>query len=254
MIDTHSHIYLDDFSEDFDETVSRAKNVGISNIVLPNIDINSIENMFRVCDQDEAYFKPLLGLHPTSVNKLFERDLKTIFDLYNERKFYGIGEIGIDLYWDKTHIEEQIKAFQFQVDFAIQNHLPIVIHTRDSFSETFDALKVFNPAKIHGVFHSFTGGSDEISAISKLGNFYFGINGIVTFKNSDLRNHLNEIELARLLLETDSPYLAPVPFRGKRNESSYLYYICKHIAENMNLPFEEVDLITSNNAKMLFNL
>ena len=254
MIDTHSHIYLSEFDSDRPEVISRSKNIGIEKIILPNIDLESFEQLLSTYQSDPDYFVMLNGLHPTSVNADFKSELNLLLEKYEDNDFRGIGEIGIDLYWDKTFLESQKEAFRIQIDFAIQHNIPFVIHARDSFIEIFGVLKEFSPGKLNGVFHSFSGGTDEIRQISKLGNFYFGINGIVTFKNSDLRNVLKNIGLSRILLETDAPYLTPVPYRGKRNESSYLYYICKHIAEHTRNDFEKVDEITTANATELFNL
>ncbi|MFC0878364.1 TatD family hydrolase [Saccharicrinis sp. FJH2] len=254
MIDTHSHIYLSEFDTDRTEVISRSKNVGVDKIILPNIDLESYPQLISTYKLAPDYFTILNGLHPTSVNTGFRAELNSLLEMINDHEFKGIGEIGIDLYWDKTYINEQKEAFRIQIDFAIQHNLPFVIHARDSFSEIFTVLKEFSPGKLNGVFHSFTGGLEEIQKINKLGNFYFGINGVVTFKNSNLRNVLKDIGLNRLLLETDSPYLTPVPYRGKRNESSYLYYICRHISEHTGDDFQKVDEITTRNAIDLFNL
>lgn len=254
MIDTHSHIYLEDFKEDKADVIERCKNVGVSHIVLPNIDTDSFGDLIDTYQIDNAFFSVLNGLHPTSVKENYQSELKTLFEQFDTYNFKGIGEIGIDLYWDSTYLEQQFKAFEYQIDYAIQKQLPIIIHARESFKEIFQVLKRFNPSKLRGVFHSFTGNKNEIDTINKLGDFYFGINGIVTFKNASLREQLPHIGLNRLLLETDAPYLAPVPFRGKRNESSYLYYICKHIAEQLSEDFQKVDEMTTQNAKNVFNI
>ncbi|MFB6319195.1 TatD family hydrolase [Saccharicrinis sp. FJH54] len=254
MIDTHSHIYLSEFNSDRLAVIERSKNAGVEKIILPNIDLESIEQLRSTHNGDPDYIEMLNGLHPTSVKADFKTELDKLFDFHADNEFRGIGEIGIDLYWDKTFIEEQKEAFRLQIDFAIQHNLPFVIHARDSFAEIFEVLKEFNPGTLNGVFHSFSGGISEINQINKLGNFYFGINGIVTFKNSGLRDVIKDIGLDRILLETDAPYLTPVPYRGKRNESSYLYYICKHIAEHTGADFDKIDEITTRNATELFNL
>lgn len=254
MIDTHSHIYLEEFDNDRPEVLERCKEKGITQIVLPNIDSESFNSLISTYQTGHTFFTMLNGLHPTSVKNNYKEELRFLFDRFDDFNFKGVGEIGIDLYWDKTFYRQQVKAFEYQIDFALQHQLPFIIHARDSFPEIFKVLKRFEPEKLFGVFHSFTGGTSEINTINKLGNFYFGINGIVTFKNSDLRNVLSQIGLNRILLETDAPYLSPVPFRGKRNESSYLYYICKHIAEHMGEKFETVDAVTTASAKTLFDL
>jgi TatD DNase family protein len=254
MIDTHSHTYLSEFDSDRSDVISRSKKAGVEKIILPNIDLESFDQLISTYQSEPDYFVILNGLHPTSVNANFKKELNTLLNRFDAHDFKGIGEIGIDLYWDKTFLTEQKEAFRTQIDFAIQHNIPFVIHARDSFPEIFNVLKEFAPGKLHGVFHSFSGGTDEISQINKLGDFYFGINGIVTFKNSDLRKVLNDIGLNRILLETDAPYLTPAPYRGKRNESSYLYYICKHIAEHTGHDFQKADEITTRNSKELFSI
>jgi TatD DNase family protein len=254
MIDTHSHIYLDDFSDDRREMINRAKEREVTKIILPNIDKESYNKLMLTQNEYEDICLSLNGLHPTSVKKNYKEELAFLLDKFEHHKFIGVGEIGIDLYWDKTFILEQKDAFEMQVDFAIQSNLPIVIHARESFTEIFNSLEKFDPKKLTGVFHSFSGSHAEIEKIKQLGDFNFGINGIVTFKNSTLKHALKAIGLQRILLETDAPYLAPVPFRGKRNEPAYLYYICKCISENFDVSPTEVDRVTTLNAKTLFNI
>lgn len=254
MIDTHSHIYLNQFDEDREEAIFRAKKAGISKIILPNIDKESLPDLLKCSETFSDYCIALNGLHPTSVNANYKSELSFLLESFDTHTFYGVGEIGIDLYWDKTFLKEQTEAFETQVDFAIQNNMPIVIHARDSFNEIFNSLKRFKNQNLNGVFHSFSGDENDVIEIEKLGNFYFGINGIVTFKNSRLKDVLKQIGINRLLLETDSPYLAPVPFRGKRNESSYLSYICEFIAQYINIDTDALDAETTKNANTLFNL
>lgn len=254
MIDSHAHIYLDAFKDDRNEIIERARNVGISHIVLPNIDVSTHMDMLATQRAYPKMCSVLIGLHPTSVNKDYKAELDKLFNNIETSGYIGVGEIGIDLYWDKTYFNEQVKAFEYQIDFSIENNLPIVIHARDSFQDIFKVLKRFDKNKLRGVFHSFTGGADEIKTIRSLGDFYFGINGIVTYKNSALTNALPHIGLEKILIETDAPYLSPTPNRGKRNEPSYLYYICKFIANSTGVDFEELDSITTKNAKSLFNL
>ena len=251
LIDTHSHIYLPEFDEDRNEIVLEAVNKGIQHIFLPNIDSQSIDPMLSLCNKFPKVCYPMIGLHPTSVDKNFENELNIVEKLLTEKHFIGIGECGIDLYWDKTFIKEQEQAFAFQLQLAKKYNLPVIIHARESFKEIYNILEKEWDNTLRGVFHSFTGNMEDVTRINEFG-FYFGINGIVTFKNSGLKDAVKHIDINRILLETDAPYLAPVPKRGKRNKSSYLIYIAEKIAEIFNLSFENVSELTTNNAKQLF--
>lgn len=251
FIDTHSHIYTDDFKSDRIEVIQRAKESGIEKIVIPNIDTSSIRSLLNLTDSAPEYFIPLIGLHPTSVKEDFREELQIMDYWINKRKFYGIGEIGIDLYWDKTFIAEQVEAFETQVEWAIKYQMPVVIHVRDSYNEVMEVLHRHNNPLLKGVFHSFTGTVEQAQEITELG-FKIGLGGIVTFKNSGLDKVVPEIALEHIVLETDSPYLSPVPFRGKRNESAYITYIASKIAELKQTNPEEVGSVTSQNARDLF--
>jgi TatD DNase family protein len=251
FVDTHSHIYCEEFSSDRDDAVSRARQSGIDRVVLPNIDSSSIKPMLDLTDSSPDYFFPLMGLHPTSVKEDYRKELEILEYWLAKRKFYGIGEIGIDLYWDKTFLPEQSEVFSIQIDWAKQLKIPIVIHVRDSFAEVMEILHEKKDDSLRGVFHSFTGTIEEAGQITELG-FKMGIGGIVTFKKSGLDSVVSEISLQNILLETDSPWLAPVPHRGRRNECSYLPSIASKVAELHNVTIDEVARITTRNAFELF--
>lgn len=253
LIDSHSHIYSEEFNIDLDEVIKRAFENNIRKIVLPNIDSSSVKKMIDLVDQYPQVCFPLMGLHPTSVNADYKEELELVEFWLRRRKFNGIGEIGIDLYWDKTFIKEQMEAFRIQLQMAKAYKLPIVIHVRESFDEVFSVLTEEGTNDLTGVFHSFSGTVDQANMITDIG-FKIGVNGIVTFKNSGLDKVIEKIDLAHIILETDSPYLTPVPFRGKRNESSYLVYVAQKVAELHNLPVGIIEKITSQNAEDLFNI
>jgi len=252
MIDTHSHIYLEEFNDDRDEVVKRAKDAGITKILLPNIDVSSIGAMLGVEEENPGYCFSMMGLHPTSVNAGFENELETVSDWFNKRKFVGVGEVGVDLYWDKTFRAQQLIAFEEQVKWAKEKKLPVVIHSRDSFPEVFSVVDKLWDNDLKGVFHSFTGTEKELDHILEYRNFFVGLNGVFTFKNSDLRDFIKKAPIDRIVLETDAPYLTPVPFRGKRNEPAYVKYVCSHLAKVYGISDKEADEITTKNAERLF--
>ncbi|MCL6103280.1 MAG: TatD family hydrolase [Bacteroidetes bacterium] len=251
FVDSHSHIYSSDFSLDRDEVITRALEAGVERIVLPNIDSSSIKPLLDLTDTLPGVFFPLAGLHPTSVKDDFRKELQILEYWLGKRKFWGIGEIGIDLFWDKSFLEEQIEAFNTQIGWAKERDLPVVIHVRDSFPEVMEQLRKAYTPGLRGVFHSFTGNLEQAEQIIDLG-FKIGINGIITFKNSDLGETVKKIDPKHLLIETDSPWLAPVPHRGKRNECSYVVIVAAKIAELQGITLEKVARITSWNAKILF--
>ncbi len=253
LIDTHSHIYSEDFNDDLDEVVKRAFENNILKIILPNIDSSSIKKMLDLSAQYPQICFPLMGLHPTSVNEDFLEELELVEFWLKKRKFYGIGEIGIDLYWDKTFIKEQTEAFRVQIQMAKKYELPIVIHVRESFDEVFAVLKEEGVDGLNGVFHSFSGTIEQAQQVINLG-FKLGVNGIVTFKNSGMGQVIEKIDASHIILETDAPYLTPVPFRGKRNESSYLIYVAQKVAELHGAPVAEIARITTQNAERLFSV
>ncbi len=256
LVDTHCHIYLDDFDTDREQIIENAKNSGIDILLLPNVDTDTIENLHTVCKSYPTVCFPMMGLHPTSVNKSYPDALKTIETyLYNEQvKYYGVGEIGIDLYWDKTHLKEQKIVFEKQLEWSIDLNLPVAIHTRDAFPEVFDSIHKIGPEKLKGVFHSFTGTEEELEEIRNFKNFKIGINGVVTFKNSRLSEVISGLSPDYILLETDAPYLAPVPFRGKRNEPAYMIKTAEKVAEIFNLPLEMIINVTRQNTFDLFKI
>ncbi|SRR6056297_214860 len=253
LIDTHSHVYLPDFKGEEESLKERARNNHIHKIFLPNIDLSSIKPLMNLCSKDPGYFYPLMGLHPSSVDENYREVLNQIKSYFNNSKFYAIGEIGIDLYWDKTYINEQKQAFRDQIEWGKEMNLPIVIHARNSFDEIFEIIEELNDNNLYGIFHSFTGNIEQARYIISKG-FKIGINGIVTFKNANLDDVVKQIDINHLVLETDSPYLAPVPKRGKRNESSYLYYIAEKIADIYNIKIEEAAEITTKNALEIFGI
>ncbi|MBI9037513.1 MAG: TatD family hydrolase [Bacteroidales bacterium] len=252
FIDTHTHLYLNAFDEDFNQIIKNAIDKGVKYMLLPNIDSNSINKMLEICNDYPNNCFPMLGLHPTSVKSNFIEELKKLKKYLSNNTFYAIGEIGIDLYWDKTFIKEQVEAMMFQIFWAREYELPIVIHSRNSFNEVF---KILNDSKfpgMRGVFHCFSGSVDQArKVIDELG-FKLGIGGVVTFKNSGLDKVVKEIALENIVLETDSPFLAPMPFRGKRNESAYTIIIAEKIAAIKNISIEEVAETTTKTALELF--
>lgn len=253
FIDTHSHLYLSEFDNDRDEVITRALETGVDNICLPNIDAGSIKSMLVLVNKYPDNCFAMIGLHPTSIRKNYRDTLKEIRHFIRQEKFIAIGEIGIDLYRDDTYKKEQMNAFADQIVLAIENKFPIVIHIRESFDEVFKVLEEFKHGYPKGIFHSFTGNLDQANRAISMG-FKIGIGGIVTFKNSGLDKVVKHIPPEHIVLETDSPYLAPAPKRGRRNESSYLPYIAKKIAEIQDTTIKKIAGITTQNAEKLFNL
>jgi TatD DNase family protein len=251
--DSHTHLYLDAFKEDREQMINRALEAGVSRMFLPNIDSSSIRAMFKLVDRHPSHCFPMMGLHPTSVKENYSEELQTIEPYLDQKQIIAIGESGIDLYWDTSFQAQQEEAFRIQIQWARERQLPLVIHARESFREIFRILDEAGAPDLTGVFHSFTGTREELhKALSY--NFMIGINGIVTFKNSGLGEVLRDIPRDRILLETDAPFLAPHPYRGKRNESSYLLKTAAKVAEIYNLTQEEVGQITTSNASRLFQL
>jgi TatD DNase family protein len=253
LTDSHTHLYSDEFREDLDRLLEAAATEGITRFFMPNIDSASIEDMLAVEQRFPGKCFSMMGLHPCSVKENWKDEMRIVEEWLTKRKFAAIGEIGIDLYWDKTFIEEQKLVFKRQMELAVEYRLPIVIHTRDSFDITYGLVRDFNNKGLTGVFHCFTGNAEQARMVIELG-FYMGIGGVVTFKNGELDKVLPEIDLKDIVLETDAPYLAPVPFRGKRNEPYYLKKIAEKIAEIKNISVEEVAAFTTANAKKLFNM
>lgn len=252
LTDTHSHLYEDDFAEDREEAITRLKEKHVSNVYLPNIDKESIDKMLRLYKTDTNLFHIMMGLHPTSVGETYREDLEEIGRRLSSEEICGIGEIGIDLYWDKSFLKEQTDAFEIQVDQAVQKGLPIVIHTRKAFDETFNSLKKFDKKRLRGIFHCFSGSKEIAEEIFKIGDFHLGIGGVLTFKNAGLAQTVEQIPLERLVLETDCPFLTPAPYRGQRNETSYVYYVAEKLAEIKQISIEEIAEQTTKNAKKIF--
>jgi TatD DNase family protein len=253
LIDTHTHLYLPEFDADRDEAVNRAMSSGVVKMLMPNIDLHSVEQMLSAENRYPDICYPMIGLHPTSVKDDYNSQIDKLENLVTKHKFVAIGEIGIDLYWDKTLVEEQVIAFRRQIAFAIETGLPVVIHSRESFPQVFSVLDEFEGKGLQGVFHAFSGSIKDAEKATGMG-LKLGIGGIVTFKNSGLDKIVKETGPENLILETDSPYLAPVPHRGKRNESSYICIINKKLAEIFGMSEEEVASITFASATGLFHL
>lgn len=253
LIDTHSHIYSEDFHDDIDEVLQNAYKNDVKKIILPNIDSGSIKRLVDLSNNYPHVCYPLMGLHPTSVGADFREELSVVEYWLDKFKFYGIGEIGIDLYWDRTWFEQQKEALIYQVKLAKSKQLPIVIHVRESFNEVYDIVKAEQDGTLTGIFHCFSGDETEARKIIDLG-FLLGIGGVVTYKNSNLRSVLEKIDLKNIVLESDAPYLSPEPKRGKRNESSYLVYTAQKVADVYDLPIKELAEITTSNARKLFGI
>lgn len=254
FVDTHTHLFSPSFDEDRTEIVQRAIKAGIETMLLPNIDVESIEPMYNLCAQFPLNCFPMMGLHPGSVDEKWEENLEIIRKNLFERKNCAVGEIGMDLYWDKTFVNEQAEAFRRQVNWAKELNLPIVIHAREAFDEIFAIVDELNDERLTGVFHCFTGTLEQAKKIQNYGGFKLGIGGVLTYKKAGLDEILKDVELSELILETDSPYLPPTPHRGKRNESAYLLHIAEKLADVKGVSLTEVAKITSKNANELFKL
>jgi TatD DNase family protein len=254
LIDTHTHLYHDHFDSDRDDMMTRAVAAGVELMLLPNIDVASIGPMNELAAKWPDHTRMMMGLHPCHVNADFERELKVIRNELDTGKYIAVGEFGIDLYWDKTYLRQQQEAFRIQVQWAKELGLPIVLHVRDAFEEVFALLDELNDRQLSGVFHCFTGGIAEVERIDGYGGFYFGIGGVLTYKRSGLDGVLSSIPIEKMLLETDSPYLAPVPFRGKRNESGYVMHVAECASAVLGCTTAEVAKQTTENAQRLFRL
>ena len=253
IIDTHTHLYLNQFKDDVDLVIERAKNAGIDKFIFPAIDSSHFEDMHELRNRYPENIYLMSGLHPVSVKDNYKEELNLVLKSLETHNYVGIGEIGIDLYWDKTFLKQQQEAFEFQIRLAISNNLPIVIHCRDGFDEIFEILDAEKCSKMRGIFHCFTGTLVQANRAINLG-FNLGIGGVVTFKNGGIDKFLNKIDIKNIVLETDAPYLSPVPHRGKRNESFYVTYILKKISELYGLNEQEIAKITSKNALEIFNI
>lgn len=253
-IDTHAHLYADEFDTDRKEMVERALRDGVNTLLLPNIDMESVDPMLQLVKDFPNNCFPMMGLHPGYVKTDWEEQLKGMKPYFQSHKMVAVGEIGMDLYWDKTFVEEQKIAFQTQINWAKEFHLPIVIHAREAFDEIFAILDETIDERLTGVFHCFTGNIEQAQKIMSYPNFYMGIGGVVTYKKAALEDVLIHVPVEKIMLETDAPYLPPVPFRGKRNESAYLVYSAQRVAEIYQMKLGDLAQITSENAKKLFQI
>jgi TatD DNase family protein len=252
IIDSHTHIYLPEFAEDRKEMIQRALDAGVKKMYMPNIDSESIDLLTRLEEDYEGICLPMMGLHPCSVQENYKKELAIIEKRLSQGNYFAVGEIGLDYYWDKTHIDSQKESFRLQIKWAKELNSPIVIHSRDSTQDCIELVKEAKDERLNGIFHCFGGSVEEANQIIELG-FYLGIGGVLTYKKSGLDESLKEIDLKHLVLETDAPYLTPVPFRGKRNEPAYLTYIVQRLSEIKEVSVDEVCRITTENAERVFN-
>ncbi|MFV0483858.1 MAG: TatD family hydrolase [Bacteroidales bacterium] len=253
LFDTHAHLYLSDFDSDIDETLERAKVKGVDNIILPNIDKNSIAPLMALCGKYPNLLHPAMGLHPSDVKEDFEQQLALIKQELDRGKCVAVGEIGIDLYWDKTFISQQVEALKIQLQWAVDKDLPVILHVRDAFDEIFTVLEEFEKSNIRGVFHCFSGNKYQAKKAVGMG-FYLGIGGVLTYKKNNICDAVKGVPLERIVLETDAPFLTPVPNRGKRNESANVFFVAKRMSEERGITIEEVAKQTTKNACELFGL
>jgi TatD DNase family protein len=253
LTDTHTHLYSEEFADDRTEMIQRAINSGVSRFFVPSIDSSYTQKMYDLQTQFPSAIFLMMGLHPCYVKENFEQELAHVTAQLDLHKFHAIGEIGIDLFWDKTFLKQQQYAFQYQIQLAKKHKLAINIHCRDAFDEVFEVLESEKATDLFGIFHCFTGDFQQAQRAIDL-NMKLGIGGVVTFKNGKIDQFLRDIDLKNIVLETDSPYLAPVPFRGKRNESSYVKLVAQKVAEIYQLPIEEIAQITTENSKAIFGI
>jgi TatD DNase family protein len=251
LIDTHTHLYGPEFSKDIKAVIERAENEGVQQFYLPAIDSETHNAMVQLEADYPGKCFSMMGLHPCSVKEDYKQELALVSEWLGKRAFKAVGEIGLDYYWDKTFVEAQHDAFHQQIEWALHYQLPIVIHSRDSMADSIRMVREHQKGSLRGIFHCFTGTLEEAQQLTELG-FYLGIGGVVTYKNTHLREVVKAISMDHLVLETDAPYLTPVPFRGKRNESSYLKYVVEKIAEVKEIAVEEAARITTENAKKIF--
>ncbi|MGC6470549.1 MAG: TatD family hydrolase [Flavobacteriales bacterium] len=253
LIDTHTHLFSSKFDQDRHEVVKKAISKGVDKLLLPNINSSTIESMHQLCVDFPNHCLPMIGLHPCDVGENYVDEMVIIKKHLDKNKYVAIGEIGIDLYWDKSTLDIQKKCFRQQLNWAKEKQLPVAIHVRESFDEVFDVLEQLNDSTLNGVFHCFTGDENQANKAIEMG-FKLGVGGVVTFKNSGLDKTLKQIPIEHIVLETDSPYLTPSPYRGQRNESAYLPIIAEKLAEIYSLDIKDIAKITTENAKNLFKL
>jgi TatD DNase family protein len=251
IIDTHCHLYSEEFNDDIVEVIERAQAIGVQRFYLPGIDSSAIESMLNLEEKYPGICYPMMGLHPCYVKENYKEELGIVKEWLDKRRFVAVGEIGLDFYWDKTFTTQQYEAFEMQMEWALQASLPIVIHTRNAMQETINAVKPFAERGLKGIFHCFSGSYESAVQIINMG-FLLGIGGVVTYKNAGVAEVLQKIDLQHIVLETDAPYLTPVPFRGKRNESAYLQYVVDKLAGIKNVGAEGIADITTQNAIKIF--
>ena len=255
MIDTHSHLFAEEFADDLPQVIERAKAAGVRKVFMPNIDDTTIRELLEVCEAYKGFCYPMLGFHPTSVDGDYKARLMPMKKLLTEgHPYIAIGEVGMDLYWDKPYLKAQQAALDEQIHWALEYDLPLIIHCREAFPELFEVLSPYKNTNLSGIFHSFTGNAEEAEQLSDYPAFRIGINGVVTFKKSTLPETLKNVPLGKIVLETDSPYLAPVPNRGKRNETSYIKEVALKLAEIYGMSLAEIDAITTENALKVFKM
>jgi TatD DNase family protein len=253
FIDTHSHFYVEQFSNDYNTVIAKAVAEGVEKIIFPGIDSTTHTDMLRIASENQNTIYCMMGLHPCSVNENFNQELDIVEKYLQQQKFVAIGEIGLDFYWDKTFVKQQLEAFNHQMELALQYKLPINIHTRNATQETIEAVKPFAKRGLTGIFHCFGGSYETAKQIINL-NFKLGIGGVLTYPKAGLQETLKPIGLEHIVLETDAPYLTPVPFRGKRNESSYIKIIAQKLADIKGESIEEIAYVTTENAKKMYAL
>ena len=254
FIDTHTHLFVEEFDEDRELAVTRAKEAGVTRMFMPNIDDTTIDALLSLCDKYEGCY-PLIGFHPTSVDADWEKRLAVVEKAFrSEHPYYGIGEVGLDFYWDDTYRKEQMKVFDIQINWALEADLPLIIHSRNAQKELLQAMEPYRNTSLRGIFHSFGGNDEEAGELLEYTNFMLGINGILTFKKSTLPGVLKQVPLERLVLETDSPYLAPVPHRGKRNESAFMVETARRLSDVYGVDFSEISAKTTENALKVFKI
>ncbi len=252
-IDTHTHLFLEEFDADRTEVVQRAISAGVDVMIMPNVDVSTVDSLLKTASSFPNNCLPMMGLHPTSVKEDYKEQLEEIEELLRTKKFIAVGETGIDLYWDKSFFKQQVESFKMQIELALELSLPIVVHSRESLQEIFDVLEPYEGRGLTGVFHCFPGNIQQAEKVLDMG-FVLGIGGVVTFKNSMMGKVVKHVGLEHLVLETDSPYLAPVPHRGKRNQSAYIPLVGQKVAEIAGQSVAKVAEVTTNNARQVFGI
>lgn len=253
FVDTHTHLFVQEFDEDRNSVVQRALDAGVTKLCLPSITEESIPSIMKMCEEHPGVCFPMMGLHPTELGDDYKRTLERMYNiLKNESRYIAVGEVGLDFYWDDTRRKEQLEAFDAQIEWAAETGLPLAIHSRSAFNELYDVMEAHRSKGLTGVFHCFSGNEDEARKLLSFDGFCLGIGGVVTYKKSILPAVLKDVPLERVLLETDSPYLPPVPFRGKRNESAYVPYIAEFLAGVYGCSIDEVARVTTSNAYRIF--